>query len=116
MELINNILSKLNNWCFNFWVGFGNRAGWIRNAYNNPSNNKGIIFCNLSLKHQIKLKLTPRDAAILKKEKESPKRDNYTSGIINRRIKRKNFESGPKKSLKDSKKGLKKGSERGPKS
>ena len=104
MELINNILSKLNNWCFNFWVGFGNRAGWIRNARNNSNNKNGLIFCNASLKHQIKPKLHPKDAAVLLK-KQSLKRDNYVSAV--------NSRSTEKES---SKKDFKKGSERGPKS
>ena len=108
MELINNILSKLNNWCFNFWIGFGNRAGWIRNTYNDSRNN-GIIFCNLSLKHQVRPKINPKSVALLKKrkEKQSQKRDNYISSAAhnkrissaahNRRIKRKNSERGSKK-------------------
>ena len=101
MELINNILSKLNNWCFNFWVGFGNRAGWVRNAHNKPSNNNGIIFCNLSLKHQVRPKINLKDAAVLLK-KQSLKRDNYISSAAhNRRIKRKNSEKGSKKGPND---------------
>ena len=125
MELINNILNKLNNWCFNFWVGFGNRAGWIRSAHNSSSNRwpfhiaNGIIFCILPLKQQIKPKLNPKDAAVLLK-KQSQKRDNYISAVNSRSTEKesskKDFKKGPKEGSKRGPKDFKKGSERGPKS
>ena len=68
MELINNILSKLNNWCFNRWVKFGTIAGWIRSTQNNI--NSGVIFCNLPLKKTIRLKMS--DNKIIKPLAKKP--------------------------------------------
>ena len=92
MELINNILSKLNNWCFNRWVSFGNIAGWIKSTQNNV--NSGIIFCNLLLKKpSIKLKVVnnnkrirpPRKKPIPPKLlKQKKAREAYNKALLNK--------------------------------
>ena len=49
---VRDIRRKLKNWCFNCWISFGNKAGWIKYTRNNLQ--FGMIFCNLPLKNPSK--------------------------------------------------------------
>tara|TARA_Y100000296_G_C5029480_1_gene184037 strand:+ start:228 stop:476 length:249 start_codon:yes stop_codon:yes gene_type:complete len=76
MGLINNIKTKLRNWCFNRWVSIGNKAGWIRTIRNTTPLKLSTPFAESKLTDEQKLighaKLKLKKKDLLKnKEKDN---------------------------------------------